>query len=207
MGKRYAISIGEEFLVIDKQKIPLLRVLEAKRVGKGVSVVYLNDLKILTLIMLTTSNIFGICIGRSRKLDELVDAILSAIESKQERSGSREIDAEREVAAVDACHDCGMEGGAPLSFGEVYSAVMVARWSSGKGIYCKKHSTVRGVRAVLVSGFLGWWSPWGLFVTPTYLCRNIRSLWVHSCLTKPMVVLLAIVSFAPAAIAVNLLVN
>jgi len=202
LGKSYVISVDGENLGIDKQRIPLLRVLEAKRVGNGASIVFLDNRKIPNKIILTTSSFFGIAVGRGRKLDELVDTLLAAIDVKQSRAHSSEVAAEREMAPSDACHDCGAEGGVLLNFGQIYSALLVARWSSSSGIYCRKHSTVRGVRSALLSGFLGWWSPWGIFITPTYLWRNLHALWTHSSLPKLVVMLVAVIALMPVAFVV-----
>jgi hypothetical protein len=59
----------------------------------------------------------------------------------------------------------------------VWSAVYVTRWKTQSFIVCKSCGTKAQVRGLLFSGLLGWWGiPWGLFITPMQIVRNIAAL-------------------------------
>jgi len=204
MGRSYTIAIDTEHLTLAKERIPWLKVLKVERVGNGVAITYFDARKIPTKVMLTTSNIFGIAIGRAKKLDELVAVLEEAVNSALGGTPSEAIAEAREMAPPDTCHDCGQRGGVRLGFGKIWSAVLLSRWSSTTGVYCKRHATIRGLRATLVSGAIGWWSPWGAFIAPVYLVRNIRSLWRHSNIPKLLIGVLAVLAFLPVVAIVRI---
>jgi hypothetical protein len=205
LGSQYKVRISDDTLMLSKERIPLIKVLKTGRIGKGVELIYLDAKKVPTRVLLTTSTLFGI--GREKRLGRLIEEIESAISAATRKTPQQDIAEARQVASADTCHDCGETGGQLLKFGEVYSAVLFARWSSSSGVYCKKHATLRGLRATLLTGAIGWWSPWGVFIAPVYLGRNLKSLWTFSNVPKPLVAVLGIACFLPVLVIVNIVRN
>ena len=76
------------------------------------------------------------------------------------------------------CRRC--QGPGPIDVHKVYSvwsALYVTRWKTQTLLVCRSCGTKAQVRALLFSGFLGWWGiPWGLFITPMQIVRNISAL-------------------------------
>jgi hypothetical protein len=57
---------------------------------------------------------------------------------------------------------------------EVWSALVLTRWSSGSQLSCRSCASKRQVGAAVFSLFCGWWGfPWGLVMTPIVLTRNV----------------------------------
>jgi hypothetical protein len=56
---------------------------------------------------------------------------------------------------------------------EVWSAIILTRWSTQVALSCKSCASKRQLGAILFCGFAGWWGfPWGLIVTPIQIVRN-----------------------------------
>jgi hypothetical protein len=63
----------------------------------------------------------------------------------------------------------------------VYSVLVMTRWSTSLQVSCHACATKRQLGATALCTLLGWWGfPWGLFVTPVQICRNIRGIWHDS---------------------------
>lgn len=58
----------------------------------------------------------------------------------------------------------------------VWSAIRICRWVSEPKISCAPCAKSRHWKGIAFSGFLGWWSVPGLFLTPVQLYRNFRGL-------------------------------
>src|SRR3989442_771976 len=59
----------------------------------------------------------------------------------------------------------------------VWSAVYLTSWKSTPNIVCRSCGTKAQLLALLSSTLLGWWGfPWGVFVTPVQIGRNIAGL-------------------------------
>ena len=59
-------------------------------------------------------------------------------------------------------------------FHEVWSLLLVTRWTSSQQISCRSCATKRQLGALAFSLFCGWWGfPWGLVLTPVQIGRNI----------------------------------
>ena len=76
------------------------------------------------------------------------------------------------------CRKC--EGPGPIDVHKVYSvwsALYVTRWKTQTFIVCRSCASKEQWRALAFSGLLGWWGiPWGLFITPMQIVRNISAL-------------------------------
>lgn len=56
----------------------------------------------------------------------------------------------------------------------VWSAIVITRWKSQPQISCKSCGRKEMYLGILKSALLGWWGiPWGIFVTPAQIIRNI----------------------------------
>jgi hypothetical protein len=73
------------------------------------------------------------------------------------------------------CPKCG--GASPVDFRRsywVWSAGLVTRWSHKGEVCCKRCGNVAKLKATAFCALLGWWGfPWGLFVTPAQIIRNL----------------------------------
>ncbi len=58
----------------------------------------------------------------------------------------------------------------------IWSAVRFSSWRSEARISCARCGTKRQINGIIFSTFLGWWSIYGIFVTPMQIYRNIRDL-------------------------------
>jgi hypothetical protein len=57
---------------------------------------------------------------------------------------------------------------------QVWSAVILTRWSSAQQVSCKSCATKSQLGGMLFSLVLGWWGfPWGLVLTPVQAVRNV----------------------------------
>lgn len=57
---------------------------------------------------------------------------------------------------------------------EVWSALVLTRWSTKAQISCRSCATRRQLGGVGFSLLLGWWGiPWGLILTPVQITRNV----------------------------------
>lgn len=60
---------------------------------------------------------------------------------------------------------------------EIWSAVLLTRWSTLTQVSCRKCGVRRQSLAAVGSAVLGWWGfPWGLLITPVQITRNIIEL-------------------------------
>lgn len=56
----------------------------------------------------------------------------------------------------------------------VFSALVITSWSSRPAICCRRCGTKRKLGDAAFSALLGWWGlPWGLFVTPMQIGKNL----------------------------------
>lgn len=95
-------------------------------------------------------------------------------------SASRNIpaaDLERKVEETwrGNCPKCGGLGPVDVHrFHQVYSMLVLTRWTTNQQISCRSCATKRQLGALFVSLFFGWWGiPWGLILTPVQVTRNI----------------------------------
>lgn len=59
-------------------------------------------------------------------------------------------------------------------FHQVWSALVLTRWSSRQQLSCRSCATKKQLSATLLSLAFGWWGiPWGLVLTPVQMTRNI----------------------------------
>jgi len=59
-------------------------------------------------------------------------------------------------------------------FHQVWSALVLTRWTSSQQVSCRSCGTKRQAGAALMSLVFGWWGfPWGLILTPVQITRNI----------------------------------
>ncbi len=57
---------------------------------------------------------------------------------------------------------------------QVWSALVLTRWSSSSQVSCRSCATKRQAGALAMSLVFGWWGfPWGLVLTPVQVTRNI----------------------------------
>jgi hypothetical protein len=77
-----------------------------------------------------------------------------------------------------SCPDC--RGRGPLDIHVVYwvwSAIIFTRWGKTPRFSCRPCATKRQLVSLGSCFILGWWGvPWGLFLTPLQLYRNLRAL-------------------------------
>jgi hypothetical protein len=60
---------------------------------------------------------------------------------------------------------------------QVWSALILTRWSSSQQVSCKSCATKSQLGGILFSLALGWWGfPWGLILTPVQVVRNIAEI-------------------------------
>ena len=58
----------------------------------------------------------------------------------------------------------------------IWSAVRFSSWRSEARICCGRCGNKRQINGIIFSTFLGWWSIYGLFMTPVQIYRNVRDL-------------------------------
>jgi hypothetical protein len=199
LGKSYKIKITHSDLLVNRQVIPLRNILQVDRVGKGVSLLFLDRNNVKSQLFFTKSGF-----GRENHLEMIVEQLKLALYKAKAGVDPEEIP---EEAPPDTCHECGERGGQPLNFGSIVSFFLVAKWKSVSGVYCKKHAARIGLQKLLTTWFLGWWSPWGLFFAPSYIITNTRSLLAHSSLPSALVYLLGAMAFSPLLIVVPFIVK
>ena len=73
------------------------------------------------------------------------------------------------------CPKCGSVGAIDVhKFYQVWSALVLTRWTTNSQVSCRSCATKRQAGALLFSLFFGWWGfPWGLILTPVQVTRNI----------------------------------
>jgi hypothetical protein len=73
------------------------------------------------------------------------------------------------------CPKCGDPGPVDIhKFHQVWSALVLTRWTTSSQISCRSCATKRQAGALAFSLFFGWWGfPWGLIITPVQVTRNI----------------------------------
>jgi hypothetical protein len=60
---------------------------------------------------------------------------------------------------------------------EVWSALVLTRWTTKAQISCRSCATRRQLGGVGFSMLLGWWGfPWGLILTPVQITRNVMGI-------------------------------
>jgi hypothetical protein len=76
------------------------------------------------------------------------------------------------------CPNCGNPGPVDLhKYYQVWSALILTRWTTDSQISCRSCATKRQTGALLFSLFCGWWGfPWGLILTPVQVTRNIMKM-------------------------------
>ena len=205
LSRKYDVRITSDSLFLSEQRIPLLKIQRAARIGSGLSILYIDPDGLPTKVYLTTSDLFGI--GRKKKINAFLDALQSSLAIARKSAPEEVVKAAQRVAPSDTCHDCKSRGGAPLVFGTIFSVLVYSQWSTKEGVFCKKHATSHGMSALLTTGLLGWWSLRGIFVAPIYTVMNIRSLWQHSSLSKPAIVGLAACAFAPGLLIIGFVIH
>jgi hypothetical protein len=76
------------------------------------------------------------------------------------------------------CPKC--KGAGPVDvhkFHQVWSALVLTRWTSNAQVSCRSCATKRQAGALAFSLFFGWWGfPWGLVLTPVQVTRNIMAM-------------------------------
>jgi hypothetical protein len=173
LSRKYDVRITSDSLFLSEQRIPLLKIQRAVRIGSGLSVLYIDPEGLPTTIYLTTSDLFGI--GRKKKVTGFLEALQSSVALARKMAPEEEVKAAQRVAPSDTCHDCKSRGGAPVAFGTIFSVLVYSQWSTKEGVFCKKHATSHGLSALLTTGFLGWWSLRGILFAPIYTIINVRS--------------------------------
>jgi hypothetical protein len=73
------------------------------------------------------------------------------------------------------CPKCGGYGPVDVHKAhQVWSALILTRWSSRGYVCCRSCGTKQQLGGLLFSGVAGWWGfPWGLILTPVQITRNI----------------------------------
>lgn len=62
-------------------------------------------------------------------------------------------------------------------FHQVWSVLILTRWTSASRVSCKACGVKRQLGAVAFSFSLGWWGiPWGLILTPVQISRNLAGI-------------------------------
>lgn len=88
-----------------------------------------------------------------------------------------EADIDRKVEEVwrGNCPKCGGHGPVDVhKFHQVYSMLVLTRWTSNQQLSCRSCGIKRQAGATLISLVFGWWGfPWGLGLTPVQITRNI----------------------------------
>ncbi len=75
----------------------------------------------------------------------------------------------------------------------VWSAIYLTSWKTEPNVVCRSCGSKAQVRAVLSSLVLGWWGfPWGFFVTPMQIVKNIAALRRQVSPTEPSTHLLRV---------------
>ena len=73
------------------------------------------------------------------------------------------------------CPKCGGPGPVDVhKFHQVWSALVLTRWTSHTQLSCRSCATKRQLGGAAFSLALGWWGfPWGLILTPVQITRNL----------------------------------
>ncbi len=73
------------------------------------------------------------------------------------------------------CPKCNGTGPVDVhKFHQVWSALVLTRWTSNSQVSCRSCAVKRQAGAVAFSAVFGWWGfPWGLILTPVQVTRNI----------------------------------
>jgi len=59
----------------------------------------------------------------------------------------------------------------------VHSLVLYTQWSTKRSVCCRRCGRRNQVVGTLYSVTLGWWGfPWGIFVTPIQIARNVSAI-------------------------------
>ena len=73
------------------------------------------------------------------------------------------------------CPECGAS--VPIDvhkFYDAWSAILWTTWKTTSKVCCKACGMKEQRRAAIYTGLLGWWGvPWGFFITPIQIIRNI----------------------------------
>lgn len=76
------------------------------------------------------------------------------------------------------CPKCGREGPVDVHTSHtVWSVLVMTSWKSNPEVCCRSCGTKAKLSAACFSGAFGWWGiPWGIFMTPTQIFRNVAGL-------------------------------
>lgn len=85
------------------------------------------------------------------------------------------------------CPKCGGYGPVDVhKVHQVWSALVLTRWTSRQYVCCRSCGTKRQLGGLLISGVAGWWGfPWGLILTPVQITRNIVGMCNGPDLSRP----------------------
>jgi hypothetical protein len=85
------------------------------------------------------------------------------------------------------CPKCGGSGPVDVHTSyQVWSALLLTRWSSLPQVSCRSCGRNRQLTGILFSLVLGWWGfPWGLIVTPVQIGRNLAAMMKGPAPDKP----------------------
>jgi hypothetical protein len=88
------------------------------------------------------------------------------------------IDQEIENARVGPCEECGARANVDIHKSHrVYSALVWTSWKTLSHFCCQSCGRRHQIKAIAFSGALGWWGiPFGLFITPYQLVRNVAGM-------------------------------
>lgn len=113
---------------------------------------------------------YTFCSGNCRREGE----VLSALDDLP--AGT--LDAHIRQVCHGACPSCGKTTNLNLYPSHyVFSALIITQWRSKSLIACRQCGLKSQLLATLSSTLLGWWGvPWGLFVTPMQIFRNIAAI-------------------------------
>lgn len=74
------------------------------------------------------------------------------------------------------CPQCGGRGPVDVHMSHrVYSVLVYTKWSSRANLCCRSCGLKRQIADAVFSLFFGWWSSWGLVLTPVQVIRNFTS--------------------------------
>lgn len=68
----------------------------------------------------------------------------------------------------------------------IWSALLLTSWCSRPQISCRACGIKHKIQDTFFSLFLGWWGfPWGIFITPVQIIRNVSGLFMAPDPTRP----------------------
>lgn len=133
--------------------------------------------------MATCSACGGTILFGGRTVDGLRFCNLMCVEKgKLALAAARVPDGEITLTAAQihgsTCPKCGGSGPVDVHIShQVWSAIYLTRWKSIPVLCCRKCGVKSQVGDLVFSMLAGWWGiPWGIFVTPMQVFRNIGEL-------------------------------